>query len=53
MSAIITSIVIILSIFFLLPYLYFLPKVSGSGTVIELDLIAGNTGGHHCFGCLR
>lgn len=28
MAAIITSITIILSIFFLLPYLYFLPKVS-------------------------
>jgi MFS superfamily sulfate permease-like transporter len=28
MSSIITSIVIVLSIFFLLPYLYFLPKVS-------------------------
>lgn len=30
MASIITSIIIILSIYFLLPYLYFLPKVSWS-----------------------
>jgi hypothetical protein len=46
MAAIITSITIILSIFFLLPYLYFLPKVSSpmplaSSRVSEVDRRGG------------